>query len=294
MPDAPSAAMLPAALPPARPEWRNVAALARKELRDAMRNRWFLLYTAGFAVLALGLSYFSLSGAGMYGFAGFGRTAASLINLILLIVPLMALTVGCATLAGERERGTLAYLLAQPVTRGEVLFGKFIGLATALLGSLALGFGLSGAVIAWQAGSVGLGAYLWLFALTVLLALVMLSIGLLISVLTRRASVAGGIAVFVWLALVFLGDLGLLGSTVVFRLQVADLFHLALINPLQVFKLAALRGVNASLDVLGPAGLYAVRTYGDTLPALFGGVLAAWLVLPLAVALWLLRRQSAV
>ena len=68
--------------------------LAQKELRDALRNRWFLLYTVAFAVLALAFSYLALAGAGMVGFAGFGRTAASLINLVLLIMPLMALTIG--------------------------------------------------------------------------------------------------------------------------------------------------------------------------------------------------------
>jgi ABC-type transport system involved in multi-copper enzyme maturation permease subunit len=32
-----------------------VFTIARKEIRDSLRNRWFLLYTAAFAVLALSL-----------------------------------------------------------------------------------------------------------------------------------------------------------------------------------------------------------------------------------------------
>ena len=87
-------------------DFQNVATLLQKELRDSLRNRWFVLYTVAFTVLALGLSFLALSGAGVVGFAGFGRTAASLINLVLLIVPLMALTVGAQSLAAERERGT--------------------------------------------------------------------------------------------------------------------------------------------------------------------------------------------
>ena len=50
--------------------------LAQKELRDALHNRWFVLYTLAFIGLALALSYMSLAGAGISGFAGFGRTAA--------------------------------------------------------------------------------------------------------------------------------------------------------------------------------------------------------------------------
>ncbi|MEZ4667592.1 MAG: ABC transporter permease subunit [Anaerolineae bacterium] len=122
---------------------KTISTLAGYELRSSLRNRWFLLYALAFAVLAVALSSLSLTGAGMFGFAGFGRTAASLINLVLLIVPLMGLTIGAHSLASEREKGTLAYLLAQPVSRAEVLWGKFVGLGTALLAALLLGFGLS-------------------------------------------------------------------------------------------------------------------------------------------------------
>ena len=125
-------------------EARVIAIVARKEVRDALRNRWFLLYAAAFAVLALALSRLSLGDTSAAGFAGFGRTAASLVNLVLLVVPLMGLTLGAASLAGERERGTLPMLLAQPVTRREVLLGKYAGLAQAQGAALALGFGLAG------------------------------------------------------------------------------------------------------------------------------------------------------
>jgi len=65
-------------------------AFARREFRDAIASRWFLLYTLAFTVLAVAVSFMSLSGVGTNGFAGFGRTTAGLLNLIMLIVPLMA------------------------------------------------------------------------------------------------------------------------------------------------------------------------------------------------------------
>ncbi|MHC4505812.1 MAG: hypothetical protein ACYTFI_21120, partial [Planctomycetota bacterium] len=52
----------------------NIAALARKEIRDALRNRWFIFYSIAFAVLATALSYLSLAGTGTFGYAGYGRT----------------------------------------------------------------------------------------------------------------------------------------------------------------------------------------------------------------------------
>jgi Cu-processing system permease protein len=265
-------------------ELRIVTTLLQKELRDSLRNRWFLLYTLAFGALSLTLSYFSLSGAGLYGFAGFGRTAASLINLVLLIVPLMALTIGAGSLAGEREHSTLSYLLAQPVSRTEVLFGKYLGLAIALLASLGIGFGLSGLVIALRGGGTNAGGYAQIITLAYLLALTMLSLGFLISTLTNKMSVAMGSALFVWLVLVFFGDLGLMGTALVLRLDIGQLFTLALINPLQVFKMAAIEGIQATLDVLGPAGIYAVRTYGDRLILLFAAIMTIWVVLPLMAA----------
>jgi Cu-processing system permease protein len=264
---------------------RTIWAIAQKELRDALRNRWFLLFAAVFTVLALAFSYLSLAGAGVVGFAGFGRTTASLINLVLLIVPLMALTVGAQSLSAERERGTLAYLLAHPVGRVEVFVGKYLGLALSLLGALALGFGISGAVMAASGGgATDPGVWVRLVALAFLLSLTMLSVGFLISALTGQASVAVGVGLLVWLAFVFLGDLGMMGTAIALKLPVDGLFWLSLTNPLQVFKMAAILNIQSTMDILGPAGIYAAGRYGDALPGMFLVVLAAWAVVPAVLA----------
>jgi len=272
-----------------------VLALAQKELRDSLRNRWFALYTIAFATLALALSALALSGSDIAGFAGFGRTAASLVNLVMLIVPLMALTVGAQSLAGEQERGSLTYLLAQPVNRAEVLLGKYLGLALALLAALALGFGASGLVIVLNGGDTAEpGVYLQLVALALLLALVMLGIGFLISAFSRKASVAVGVALFLWLVFVFFGDLGLMGAAVALKsqLSIGNLFALSLVNPLQVFKMAAVLDIHTTLDILGPAGIYAVQTYGDGLATLLFGLLGGWVVWPVLLSFIQFSRKG--
>ncbi len=267
--------------------------LAGKEVRDARRNRWFLLYTVGLAVLALAFAGLGASGLGQLGVAGFGRTTASLINLVMLVVPLMGLTLGALAIAGERERGTLLYLLAQPVTVLELYAGKLAGLGAAILAALLVGFGLSGAVVAVRVGRADAGAYVALVGLAFLLALASLSLGLLLSTLARRSSTAVGLSIFVWLALVFLGDLGVMGTSMVLRLSVPELTGLALVNPLQVFKVAAVLASRGSLEVLGPAGLYLARTYGAGLVPLLLGLLAAWVVAPAALGYLVLRRRGA-
>ncbi|MFO0839937.1 MAG: ABC transporter permease subunit [Phycisphaerae bacterium] len=267
--------------------------LARKEFRDALRNRWFILYAVCFAALSLGLSSVALAGTGRFGLAGFGRTAASLINLALLIVPLMGLTLGAVALAGERERGTLETLLSQPIRRSEVLLGKFVGLAAALAGALASGFGVTGAVLGAYGASAHAAQFVGLFALSVALGWSMLSVGFLISALARKTTLALGMAVFVWLGLVFLGDLGLIGGAMAMQMTPGELLACALVNPLTVFKIFAISGMHRSLDLLGPAGLYASQTLGAALTPLLAGILAAWIALPLVLTSGVFARRSA-
>ena len=270
---------------------RTVLLLARKELRDSHRNRWFITYTAAFAVLAIGLAYLSRVGTAMSGFAGFGATAASLVNLVLLIVPLMGLTIGAAAIAPERERGTLAYLLAQPISRAELFLAKYLGLAAALAGSLAIGFGVSAFALAHGSDPRQVRLFLTLVALAVVLGLAMLSVGMLISTLARRPAAATGAAIMAWLLIVFVGDLGLMGSAVLFRLRASSLLLASIANPAQCFKIAVIGSYDATLDVLGPAGLYASNTFGTALLPVLFACLAAWVVLPLVTALGLFLRR---
>jgi Cu-processing system permease protein len=274
----------------------STLAIAKRELREAARSRWFVLYTIAFAVLGLGVSYISSASAGGGGLSGFGRTTAGLINIVLLVVPLMALTAGAGSIASDRERGMLAYLLSQPVSRLEVMLGKYLGLAAALLACICLGLGTCAVLLAWKAGggAAHAGTIVWFAGLSFGLALGMLSVGMLISVLARKASVAVGSAVFLWLALAFLTDLGLMAGTLALKLRIQTLFALSLANPLQVFKMWSLHAIDATLDVLGPAGLYAVEEHGHRLHLLFGGALALWAMVPLVVAAVIFSRRSPV
>ncbi|HFC12696.1 MAG TPA: ABC transporter permease [Anaerolineae bacterium] len=273
-------------------DFATVLILAQKELHDARRNRWFLLYALSFAGLSMFLAWLALSGAGNYGLAGFGRTTASLINLILLIVPLMGLTLGALSLANERENGTLLYLLAQPIDQRELLLGKFIGLALSLVAALGVGFGLTAMLIAFRGGGADAGTYAVLLGLASMLAVVTLSLGFLISAAVQKSATAIGIALFLWLLLVFFGDLGIMGSAIVMKLDISQLLAAALVNPLQLFKFAAVLNLRSNLEVLGPAGVYAVRTYGANLMPLLIGLLLAWIILPLLLAIRLFKRRG--
>jgi ABC-type transport system involved in multi-copper enzyme maturation permease subunit len=183
------------------------------------------------------------------------------------------------------------YLLAQPVSRFEVFFGKSIGAALAVFSALGLGFGLAGAGLA-SAGNVDFSVYLTLAGFVLLLALASLGIGFLISTFTRKASTASGAALLLWLGLVFLGDLGVVSATLALHPTAGTLLAYLLINPLQIFKLGAIYGLRATLDVLGPVGTYAAYHYGETLPWLLAGLLLVWVVATFSLAFFFFNRRG--
>jgi ABC-type transport system involved in multi-copper enzyme maturation permease subunit len=119
-----------------------------------------------------------------------------------------------------------------------------------------------------------------------------LSLGFLISALTRRTASAVGAAVLVWLVSVFLSDLGLIGTAVVLQLSPRSLLWLSLANPAQVFKVPVLGGIQTNLDLLGPGGLYATEVLGRWLPLVLSSLLTLWAIVPLAIAALLLRKRG--
>jgi Cu-processing system permease protein len=275
-----------------RAELRLIATVARKVLREAIRDRWFWLYCLGFAVLAGTLATVAVPDEDLVGPGGFGRTAASLVALVQLVIPLMALTLGARSLAAESESGSLRFLLSQPVSRTEVLLGTWLGLAASLFTAVAAGFGAAGLVSSIQSSPVDAAILVRIAALSFLLSLTMLSLGMVISVSTRRTSTAMGTGLFVWLLLVFLGDLGLMGTTIATRLPVQTLFISVMVNPVESFRLASIVSLDASLDALGPAGSYAVDTYGNSVGALAVGVMCLWTAAAVLTAWALFRRRG--
>ncbi len=275
-----------------RPQASLVFTIARKELRDAVRGRWFWFYAAGFAIVASTLAMVALPGSQVSGFGSFGRTAASLVALVQLIVPLMGLTLGAQSLAGQNERGTLRYLLSHPVSRTEAFLGTYLGLLAALFATVAGGFGTAGIVTAMRGSGTNAGAFVRIALLSWVLSAAMLGVGMLISSIVRKGSSALGVAVFIWLALAFLGDLGIMGTAVATRLPAEAIFASALLNPIEAFRLAALTSFSGSLDVLGPVGSYAIDRFGAALDPLIFMALIVWTVVPVVAAWWFFTRRK--
>lgn len=270
---------------------RETALVAARELRDAMRGRWFVVAAGCFLALSLGLSILGLAGAQRSGLAGFDRTTASLLNLALLFVPLMTLSLGGLGIAGELEDGSLALLLSQPITRAEAYGGKYAGLLAAVTASICIGFGVTGIIVAAVAGSGNARGFLALVALTVLLAAATLSLGTVLSVALRARARVVGAAFAVWLLLVYVSDLGTIGLTLARNLAPGQVFTLALLNPVQQARLLGTLALTDRLDVLGSVGAFGLDHFGaGGLSLMLVGVLVATAVLPLVAGYVVFRR----
>ena len=113
-------------------ESKQIRILAAKEFRDRLRNRWVIAVAIIFTLFALAISYFGAAQQGSVGPGNIQVTIASLVSLVIYLIPLIALMLGYDAIVGERERGSLDLLLSLPITRLELLLGKFLGLSAAL------------------------------------------------------------------------------------------------------------------------------------------------------------------
>ncbi len=270
---------------------KNVILIMKKEAGESLKNRWFILYTLCFSALALLVLLFSTMGGDIAGFSGFGRTAASIINLVLLFVPLIAIITGGVSISQERENGTLPYLLSHPINKNEIFVGKFLGILIAIWSSILLGFGLAGLGVALRGGQGEITGYLLTVLLSALLAACFLSIGFLVSVYSGKASKAIGISVFLWLLFIILGDLGIMGTTVAMDLGIKQVFVLALLNPAEVFKIASVLVLSPRFEILGPVGVYAVRTFGQQgVFYLLFSIMLLWVLVPFGYAYFVFTR----
>jgi Cu-processing system permease protein len=269
--------------------------VARQELVLAVRSRWTQIFAIVFAALALAVAASGYVLSGGHGVQDFARTAASLVQLVLLLVPLTSLLIGVLSLAPER--GAAELLFSQPVSRRAILLGKLLGLFEALVGAQALGFGAAGVVIFSQSGDEGLAGFLMLFAASAVLTAIFLGVAALLAAtaIGRRRTRALALALVVWFVAVVLFDVAALGLASLLPSGPASrvLIVGVLVNPVDAVRTAALLGIEGAA-AFGAASLAFLRfTKGPWgAAALLGLSLILWMVAPTLAAIERLRRTD--
>jgi Cu-processing system permease protein len=269
--------------------------VARQELVLAVRSRWTQIFAIVFAGLALAVASSGYVLSGGHGVQDFARTAASLVQLVLLLVPLTSLLIGVLSLAPDR--GAAELLFAQPIARRTILLGKILGLFQALVAAQALGFGVAGLVIFSQSGNEGLGSFFLVFASAAVLTAVFLGLAALLgaTAIGRRRTRALALALVVWFVAVVLFDVAALGLASLLPSGPASrvLIVAVLVNPVDAVRTASLLGIEGAA-AFGAASLAFLRfTRGPWgAAALLGLSLLAWMTVPAVVAIARLRRTD--
>ena len=272
-----------------RIELGQVGRIAAKEFRDRIRNRWVLAVAAIFTAFALVIAYFGAAQQGAVGFRGIEVTIASLVSLVIYLVPLIALILGFDAIVGERERGSLDLLLSMPLTRLELLLGKFAGLSAALACATVAGFGAVGVLLGTRLPAGALVHYGGFMLSSILLGMAFLSLAIAVSVFASDRTRASGAAIAVWFFFVLVYDLLLLGALVATggAFGAGAFPYLLLLSPADVFRILNVFSLGEVRSLYGLATVFPAEL---SHPELLGAVMAAWIVAPLAVAAWRFRK----
>lgn len=262
---------------------RVARALILHELAERARDRWVLITTLLFALLATGIAAYGRSA----GDAAAVVTAPSLVTLNAFLVPLVALILGHDAVVGERERHTLGLLMSLPVSRWEVLVAKFVGRGLALCAAICVGFG---AAAVWLDPGQR-PVILSLLGPSVLLGASFLSFGVLLSAATHKVAAAASLAVATWFLLILFYDLALLTAMIATdgALSQQMVAWLVTLNPAGLYR-TGLMSQLVGVDALRELGLVVeLPSRGIRL-----AVWMAWIAGPLAAGAALLSRRHAV
>lgn len=189
--------------------------IASKEFSDIVRGKRFIALVIIFGLAmtaAIGSTYLTLVGSSASGIAlptGFlGAVGSNLVTMMSFFAPIMGLALGFDVISGERERGTLKTVLAQPVYRDSVINGKFlaalgsISLATIITTLVAIGGSVMALAITPTVEDISRLTLFMLFA--IVFAMVYYGIATFLSTVTKKTTHSIIVGVMLWVFFAFI------------------------------------------------------------------------------------------
>lgn len=259
-----------------------LAKVMKYEVSDIVRSRWLIAYTLFFVVIADGLQRFS---------GDTPNALMSLMNVVLVIIPLVNIVFGTMYLHATREFTEL--LLAQPVGRGRLFGGLYLGLALPL--SLAY---VAGVAVPFVLHGIDEPAYrttlLVLLAVGVVLTFAFTGLAFIIALRFEDKVKGFGVAIGCWLfAAVLYDGIVLLAASMFANYPLERvLVVVMLLNPVDLARVLLLLQLDVSA-LMGYTGAVFKSFFGSTGGiALTVAALAAWMALPSIYALRLFRRKD--
>lgn len=287
-------------------------AVTQKDFQDAVRSYWLWGLSALFIVIIalppvlIVLDVIQIGAQRQAG--GNGELTTDLFVFLMrdtmtLLVPLIAIIVAYAAIAGERDSGTLKLLLSLPHSRRDVVTGKVLGRSGVVVLPILAGFVVAAFVFLLTPVTLKPESFFLFAVLTGLLGVVFVAIAVGVSAgaRTSRRAMIGTVGVYVLFSLFWnqfaSGLISLLEDHTGVAADVRVPLHLFLkvLNPTQAYKTLVARvitenQVGARVNLLGGSGLQGAlnrqayaQQLGDSVPIYLTDefvflLLLAWLV----------------
>jgi ABC-2 type transport system permease protein len=241
---------------------KNLCLIVSIDIRESLRSKWFLLYSLVFGGL---IALFFTTGvveSKVQGFSGLSRLLLVFIEICIVVLPIFILISTVRTIVSDRDNNVLEYLLSFPISLRDYYFGRFVGrfisvampIVAALIIALIWGV-LKGAQIPWS-------IFFYYVALMIGLCVNFLGFSFFISSAVKNQEVALGISFFLWILLLAFIDILLIGMLSRGVGNPEFVFSIALINPLQVFRIGAISLFDPELAVIGPSAYFVIDNFG--------------------------------
>jgi Cu-processing system permease protein len=256
---------------------KGTGKIIKYTLQDLLRSRVILSYTT--FLLIVGFVVFNLD-------VNVTKGILSLVNIILLVVPLVSIIFSTIHMYNSSEFTEL--LLARPLMRKRILTGQFIGLSTAM--SIAVLVGLGIPVLLYSANLTGLTL---LFS-AVLLSIIFVSIAMLASVATRDKAKGIGIALLLWFFFTLIYD-GIV-LWILFRFNDYPLENpmllMTALNPVDLTRILLLLEIDLSA-FMGYTGALYKDHYGTTTGIIItAAILFCWIIIPMFFAVRIFSKKD--
>ncbi|HPW64469.1 MAG TPA: ABC transporter permease subunit [Cyclobacteriaceae bacterium] len=244
---------------------------------DILRTRFILFYT-GFLLLST-FALFQLD-------SDFGKIVLSLLNIVLMVVPLVSVVFTTIHFFSSYE--FIELMLAQPINRRVIFLSEYLAVASSLCMAYLIGVGVP--FIMFGAGQNVIS----LLVTGVFLTLVFVSLAFLSSVLTRDKSKAIGIALLFWFYFSLIYDgfvLWIIYSFSDYPLEKVTLTLIAF-NPVDLARIIMLLQLDISA-LMGYTGAFYKNFFGSNMGVLFSSsILFLWAIIPLLLALRIFNKKD--
>ncbi|MCD4756999.1 MAG: ABC transporter permease [Arcobacteraceae bacterium] len=243
---------------------KNLYLIAYLDLKESIRAKWFLIYSLVFGGLIAIFFIAGVTESQVMGFSGLSRLLLMYIQITIVILPIFILITTVRSISGDRDNHILEYMLSFPISLKQYYWGKIIGrfitvyLPVLFAMVVAITYGMvKGASIPWDIFFLYTGL---LFAMSS----VFLGIAFFISSFVKSSEVALGIAFFVWIILLAFIDIALISLMMSQRFDDQLIIFIAMINPMEIFRVAAISLFDPELTVMGPVAFYILDSMKQT------------------------------